>query len=211
MSFALNPFISFGTQNGGGGGATSAGRITVGSVGADYTTINNALAAGHKVMAVINDVTEVLDVSVPSPGLFIEIDPGAYLNMGSGYFNVSDRSLEIKGNGRISYNYSDVNTILFNGSGVTPKLTVGEVTIINNSPAASCITDINYARFYNVVFEGNVNICSDANVYEGCIWRFLNINIKSGADNTILDGSVFETVSVSDSGINTVISDTVVY
>lgn len=212
MSFAYSPIFLSGA-GGGGGSSSSFGqeKITIGNAdsGADYPTINAAIAAGYNIMNVISNVNEPSSIVVPSSGLSITIDPGATVNMGSNYFNIGDSSLSINGNGTILYAYSSGITLF--DADTNGKLSVGTVTIDNDSPIPVCLTDATYARFYDVVFDGNVSICGDSNIYKGCIYKNSTIFIYPNVDNTILSGSIFQGVAVSDSGINTVIADSVVY
>lgn len=210
MSFALNPYIGIGTAGGGGGGG-GTGRITVGASGAMYTTITNALVDNHKVMAVICDALQLGDVYVPVLGLTVTIDPGAHLQMGSGqFFMNSSAALKIDGNGRLSHSYSDTSSILFNAAG-GGLLNVDGIILDNNSSVVTSLTDVNFARFSNVVFEGTVAIAANDNVLGNCLYRNASIFINPTANNTLLDGCNFEGVTVSDSGVNTVISDVVVH
>lgn len=207
MSFAYNPVQLSG---GGGGGGSGSGRITVGASGT-YQSLTAAIGQGERVLSVISDVTEGnVVVTVPLDGLTITIDANADLNMGSGYFYVGDSYIHIDGAGRLLYDTDDANYVLFDGE-TTGKVVVSNITILNGSSVPACLTDTSYARFYDVIFDGDVKICGDANIYEGCIYRNSTIIVASGVDNAILDGSIFESVVVSDSGTNTVISDSVVY
>jgi hypothetical protein len=208
MSFAYSPLSLNGTA--GGGGGTGNGRVTVGASGASYTTVSAAVAAGHTALGVITLTNETDDVVVTSSGLQIDIDAGATLNMGSNHFDVGDYVLQIDGGGTLSYSSSDPSYILFDADDLG-QVTVSNVTIANTSSEFVCLSDATYARFYDVMFEGDVKVCGDANIYEGCIWKNLTIFVPSGIDNTMIDGSIFEGVLVSDSGNNTVIADSVVF
>jgi hypothetical protein len=206
MSFAYSPFSLSGT----GGGSSGSGRITVGASGASYPTVTAALAAGHTVMSVINNVSEHSLINVPVDGLQLTIDANANFDIGSGYFNVFGYNMSVDGNGRLTYAATNTSHILFDGVD-GGRLSVSDITVDNNSSVMSCLTDIKYARFYDVIFDGNVQICGDSNIYEGCIYKNSTIIVTSDVDNTIIDGSIFEGVVLADSGNNTVISDSVVY
>lgn len=211
MSFALNPFISFGSSGGGGNGSTGTGRITVGASGALYSTINDALNAGHHNMAVICDAYEIQDVTVPLLGMTVTIDPGAHLLMSSGSFLMNESAaLEINGPGRLSYSYTSAADILFdtNGGG---RLLVDGITLDNNSSVTHPLTDSNFARFSNIIFEGNINVTANDNVFNSCLYRNLSLFINNTANNTLFNGCNFEGISVADSGVNTVISNCVVH
>lgn len=210
MSFALNPFITFGTQSGGGGGSTGTGRITVADAGALYTSVNLAMAAGHNVIAVIGETTENNSIFVPSPGLTLTIDPGANLNLGSGYFNFDANDLDINGNGSITYNHLSSGVILFRALN-NAKLSVESITLNNNSAIQTCLTNSEFATFSNVKFVGVLKLCANANTIDGCIFDGNTIFIDSTSSNTIIDSSILRNVLVSDSGVNTMISDCVVY
>lgn len=209
MSFALNPFISFGTQSG-GGGSGGTGRITVADAGALYTSVNLAMADGHKVIAVIGETTENASISAPSPGLTLTIDPGANLNMGSGYFDFNANDLDINGNGSITYNHLSSGVILFQGLN-NAKLNVENITINNNSAIATCLTNSEFASFSNVKFVGVLKLCANANILDGCLFDGNTIFIDSTSSNSVIDSSILRNVLISDSGVNTLISDCVVY
>lgn len=204
MSFSYSPINIT-------GGSSGSGRITVGASGASYLTVNAALAAGNTVMSVITDVTENAVVTVPAGGLQITIDSNSNYNMGSGYFSIGPYNMSVDGNGRLTYAITNSALYLFDTTTTTAKLNVSNITIDNNSSVQVCLTDAKYARFSDVIFEDNVTICGDSNIYEGCVFKSSTIIITSDVDNTIIDGSIFESVVLADSGNNTVISDSVVY
>jgi hypothetical protein len=200
MSFAYNPL-----QTGGGSGS---GRTTVGASGATYQTLSDAVTAGAYVLAVVADVTEDSTIFVPEDGLDIFIDNDAILNMGTNFFNVGANGLNIQGNGTLSY--GNIPGPLFSGI-ADAELTVEGITIDNNASTSVCITNIDYARFSDIIFDGNVRVCGDSNLYHDCIYRASNIQIITGITNTMIDGSIFESSAIADSGTNTVIADAVVY
>lgn len=200
MSFALNPFISFGAGGGGGGGGGSCECSTVGS-GADYETLSAALLAGSRNINVITDVTELTTIPI-NGATIINIVEGSVLNLGSNTLNwAGDYGLEINGNGSLLYNTS--SGVLFNANGNTnAKLTVENINIQNNSSGNVCITDIDYARFHNVIFDSDLFICSDFNVYSDGIYRNGNIVFNTTGQHNNVVGGIFENVIVVNSGVN---------
>lgn len=202
MSFAYSPLDLTGA-----GGAGGAGRVTVGASGATYTSVEDALTAGVNVFSIITDLTEEQLITVPDDGLEISIENGTF-NIGTGYFDVGGNQLKLEGNGTLAYG-SVVGTLISGVAGAA--LTVNGLTIDNNSGVTTCLSNIDYARFSNVIFLGNVRICGNQNIYEGCIYRSSTLLIPTGISNTLIDGSIFDTVLVQNSGTNTVISDAVVY
>lgn len=200
MSFAYSPVDL--TSAGGG-----AGRITVGASGATYTSVEDALAAGANVFSIITDLTEEQLITVPDDGLEISIENGTF-NIGTGYINVAGNQFKLDGNGTLAY--GSVNGTLISGV-AGAALVVEGLTIDNNSVVTTCLTNIDYARWSNVIFLGNVRICGNQNIYEGSIYRSSAIVIPTGISNTLIDGSIFDSVVVQNSGTNTVISDAVVY
>lgn len=209
MSFSYFPILLSGTAGGGGGGGggVGGGLITVGISGM-FPTISEALTNWHNVLFINSDTTEASDVTVPESGLTITILPGAELAMGSNTFLMNGRTLGINGAGTLSFSYS-TPTNLFDGDDGS-KLVVDGITIDNNGSAISCLTDIDYARFSNVRFDGSVFICSDYNVLNGCIYSNGNISIAANADGTLINGSILEGVLMVDSGNGSVMSDGVV-
>lgn len=205
MSFSYFPILLSGTA--GGGGAVGGGLITVGESGM-FPTISEALTNWHNVLYINSDTIESADVTVPSSGLTITILPGAELNMGTNSFLMHGKTLGVNGHGTLSFAYSSPTNI-FDGDN-TSKLVVDGVTLLNNGGAISCLTNIDYARFCNVRFDGNVFICSDYNVLNGCIYSNGNLSIAANVDGTLMDGSIYDGILTIDSGNGHVISDGVI-
>lgn len=202
MSFAYSPINLTGSSSSAGGG-----NITVGASGATYTTVAEALAAGVNSFSIITDLTESSLITVPFEGLAITLENGTW-NIGTGSINVGEYSLSLNGNGTLSY--GNVQGTLLSGV-AGAELHVEGITIENTSSLLTCLTNLDYARFANVVFEGNVRICGDSNIYDGCIYKSSTITVQDAITNTLIGSSIFESVVLSDSGVNTLISDAVVY
>lgn len=200
MSFSYSP-LSFG-----GGGGSGSGRTTVGASGATYQTITDALDAGANVLTIIADVTENASITVPSDGLDILINDDATLAMGTNNFNISTYGLMLAGNGTISY--GNAGTLMSGIAGA--HLYVEGVTFDNAATQDVCVTNVDYARFSNVIFDGDVKICGNSNIYDGCIYRVGVLQVASGINDTSIDGGIFESITLSDNGTNTVVSDIVI-
>lgn len=202
MSFSYFPIFL-----GGVGGGVGRGIITVGEFGM-FPTISEAITNWHNVLFINSDTVETSDVVVPSSGLTITVLPGVELDMGSNKFVVDNSALGVNGQGTISFSYQSPD-ILFDGND-NSNLVVEGITINNEGPNSSCLTDIDYARFSNIRFDGNVLICSDYNILSGCHYSNGNLSIAANADGTLINGAVFDGTLTIDSGNSTVISDGVI-
>lgn len=203
MSFAYNPL----SLSGSAGGGSGSGRTTVGASGASYTSIAAAISGNANVLSVITDVTESDVVQVPDDGLDIFIENDSTLTMGTNTFNVGSYGLIIGGHGTLAF--ENAGTLFSGVAGA--ELFVEGITIDNNASQDVCITNIDYARFSNVIFDGSIKICGDSNSYSSCIYKNGTLLVGSGISNTSIDGGILESMVVSNSGTNTVMSDLVVY
>lgn len=202
MSFAYSP-INIGTT--GGGGATRGGLgATVAASGADYSTVSAAVSGQQTIINVIGSVTENSNIHTGSSGLNIFLYNGATVAMGTNSFSVdSGERLFVIGDGTITYSGAQLGA-LFNGSGI---LYVEGVTINNTNNAAVCLTNMDYARFDSVRFDGDVRICGDFNIYSDCLYRNGTVLFASTANKSAVHGAVTENVLIVDSGTNSIVSD----
>lgn len=205
MSFSYIPIIISGI--GGGGGGAGNGLITVGESGL-YSSINEAMDDWHNVLFVNSDTIEPSGISVRPSGLTIFILPGATLDVGSNTFTLDDTYLNISGQGNLAYALTSAGT-LFDGNPAS-KLTIDGITIQNTSSAYDCLTDIPYAKFYDVTFEGDITVCGHYNSIDGATMKNGTIGIASGINSTMIDGAIFDGMLIADSGTGTIISDGVV-
>lgn len=201
MSFSYIPITLSGQGNGGGG------LITVGESGL-YSSINEAMDDWHNVLFINSDTTEPSGISVRPSGLTIVILPGVTLEMGTNKFNLNDTYLNISGHGNLSYAFTSTQT-LFDGNAAS-KLSVEGITIQNTSTGYDCLTDIPYAKFSDVTIEGDVTVCSNYNTLAGITFKNGTIGVASGVASTLIAGSLFDGMLISDSGNGTVISDGVI-
>jgi hypothetical protein len=201
MSFAYSPI----NLNGTGGTSTGAGIGTrVAATGGDYPTIAAAAAASQTVVHVIGDVIETQNIQVPGSGMDITLYNDARVAMGTNSFQVeAGENLFVRGNGIINFGAITAGT-LFAGSGA---LHVENVTITNTSNNAICVTNMDYARFDSVRFEGDVRICGDFNIYSDCQYRNGTVLFTTAANKSAVHGAVTENVLIVDSGTNSVVSD----
>ena len=208
MSFALNPFISVGTAGGVGGGGGDCDCTTAGSGGV-YSTLAAAVLAGERHIRVVGPSTETQSVYF-NDDYYIELAENSTVNMGSNIFNWNGNyAVEIDGNGILQY--ATTSGSLFYGNGnSSAKLTVEGINIQNSSSGTVCLTDIRYARFHDVIFDGNVSICGDYNLYGDCIYRNGTVKFESTAENSHVAGAVYENMLAINSGVNCIFSDALV-
>lgn len=132
------------------GGASSSFDATVGATGADYTTIELALAATKSRLLVIDDVTTAGACAVPSTGLYIYIEKGKNVNMGANQFTFAGNyNLTIEGqendSSKITFAFTAAtNTELIDtGANTSSVVTLRNLTIDNNSTQSGCTVILN--------------------------------------------------------------------
>lgn len=206
MSFAYTP-INIGTTSSGGtsGGATRGGLgATVASSGADYTSVGAAISGQQTIINVVGNVYEQANINLGSSGLNLFLYNGATVAMGTNSFSVdTGERLFVIGDGNITYSGAQLGA-LFNGSGL---LYVEGIGINNTNNNAACLTNMDYARFDSVRFDGDVRICGDFNIYSDCIYRYGTVLFATSANKSAVHGAVLENVLIVDSGTNSVVSD----
>lgn len=204
MSFAYTPIFITATQSAGGASSVGGGLITVGTSGI-YPTVAAAIAASHNVLFVNSPATEQGDITVPSSGLNITILPFGRVDMGANRFLLDSRKLNIDGQGTVQFAHV-APSILFDGN-IGSALNVNGVRIDNNSQIPTYMTDVNGAKFNSVVFEGDLHILSNDNIYNGCKYVNGNLTVAAGVTNTMIGNSIFDGMLIIDSGNGTMISD----
>jgi hypothetical protein len=207
MSFAYTPIILssqiVGAIFGGGGGAGIG--VTVGPSGGSYQSVADAVAAGQSTVHIINDVTESGIVNITPSGLIVHLYHGYTWNIANNQVNTpQNATLQIDGNGVVAFG-DPATGVVFNGSGV---LVVENVTIRNNGVGATpCFSNMDYARMANILFEGDLRICGDFNIYSDSIYRNGQLTIDAGQQNNHIAGGIYETYAAVDSGTNNIQSD----
>lgn len=116
---------------------------TVGATGADYTKISDALAASKSRLLIIDDVTETADCAVPSGGLFMYLQNGVNVNMGTLRFtwagNYSLTAIGQNTNSKFTYAHTTNNVELFDeAANTTAVINLANLTIDNNSTNSGC-------------------------------------------------------------------------
>jgi hypothetical protein len=207
VSFAYTPITLTGNSSGGSSSSVGGGLVTVGESG-NYPTISAAIEASHNVLFVNSLSTETQNINVSSSGLFVTILPGGTVDIGNFKFAMDNAILNINGNGILRYNHTSQNT-LFDGN-INSRLKVADINVDNDSVVVSYVTDINYAKFSDITFDGNVNILGNANIFSDCVFINGNLGIADSVSNTLIAGCIFDGILILDSGNGTVISDGVV-
>lgn len=190
-------------------GITTVGGTTAGS-GQSYATVGAAVDAGESIILVTQNTFETRDITIPR-ATHITVENGVTVEM-SGYvftFN-GPRSLDVEGNGSLRFNTANRLRTFFQASGNAPILNIRDINLINATNNLACITDIDYARINNVLFDGNCVVCGDYNLYSDSIYRNGTLAFQVGCVSSQVAGSVGQNVVVVDSGTNCLLSDMVV-
>lgn len=121
-------------------GVNSFYDATVGTSGADYTTLKGAIDASKVRILVIDDTTEAADIAVPAGGFLVYIIAGATVTMGGYQFTYAQAAdVTIEGQGEIDYTHTGANELLFqNSSYTTSKVIFNGITVDNNSSQDGC-------------------------------------------------------------------------
>jgi hypothetical protein len=207
MSFAYMPIILAGQVIGlvGGAGGGAGIGVTVGASGASYTSVAAAAAAQQPVVHIISNVYESGLITVPNSGLMVHLYYDSTWSLGTFGMDVpGSRSVQIDGDGQMAYG-TIARGIVINGSGM---LSIENINIVNSgSSPAPCLTNIDYVRINNVLFDGDVRICGDYNIYSDSIYRNGQLTIDSGTINDQIAAAIFQNYIVANSGTNSILSD----
>ena len=190
---------------GGGGVVTVAGAIT-----ADYATIVAAIAAGETIFNVIGDTTEPSNILVGSSGLNITLANSSTIDMGSNSVVWgSDSSVDMRGNGGISFNYS-TSDVLFNvSSNLDAKLTVDGLLVTNSSTATAGLCNGKDMTFQACIFVGDAILDGVRNTIVVSDFRS-NLLLLSNASGCQVSSCQIDGIIV-DSGVATLLSDISTY
>ena len=190
-------------------GITTVGGTTAGS-GQSYATVGAAVDAGESIILVTQNTFETKDIILPR-STSVTIENGVTVEM-SGYvwgFN-GNRSLIIEGNGSLRFNTANRHRTFFQASGTNSVLNLSDINLINATNNLACLTDIDYARMHNVLYDGNCVVCGDYNLYSDSIYRNGTLAFQVGCVSSNVAGSVGQNVVVVDSGTNCLLGDMVV-
>lgn len=125
---------------------------TVGSSGADYSTVKAAIDAGKTSLCVIADTTETADIAVPSGGFTMFIKSGKTVAMGDFQFTFAGvRNVFVYGQGAISYAFTTSKYLFSNSS--TSILVLDGITLDNNSTSSYSAISAAIEHFNNIRIE----------------------------------------------------------
>lgn len=175
-----------------------------GSIGADFSSLVAAVAAGNRIITVIGDVVESADVGVLASGLNIRVTRGSDINMAANSFVFSDDSnLEVFGNGAIIFT-AGATHVLFESAGNIGRTTVDGMTF-NNGNTNTTLADGSGCVFSNCKFTGETKMDGEGNKIAASTLHN-DLIVSTGSINFSIDGSTVYG-SVVDSGVGTVMSN----
>lgn len=142
-------------------GGISPFDATVGTSGADYTTISAAIAASKTRLLVIDDVTETADCAVPASGLYVYVQQGLNLDMADNQFTFAGNynvTFELQDpSSTITWSYTAAtNTRLFaTGANTSSIVRITGGKLDNNSTQTGCYVQdtTSVADYENVIYE----------------------------------------------------------
>lgn len=164
---------------------------------ADYTTVKDALDAGATAISIVGYTVESSGLTAPEPCI-IKLEDGANWNIGPNTLS-SSYSVDINGNGVISYTSSDGSApmscpVTINGLSIENLSTIyapisdgSSYKVTNCSIIGDCVIDGSRGMLSTIDVTGSLLVLSSAT---GCNIQHANI-----------------TSLVVDSGVNTVMSN----
>jgi hypothetical protein len=151
---------------------------TVGNANGRYATIQAAVSDSQTRLLVIEDTTETLDTAVPAGGLYIYIERGATIQMGTQQFTYAAAAdVTIRGEGTLQWAATTTPNDLFDNSSFAASiLDVKDITLDNNSTNNTNHLSSGVELLQNVRFEAPDDVnCGIRVATDGCHYSQLTI------------------------------------
>lgn len=177
------------TTASGGGGGISIFECTVGSSGADYTTLGAAISSGYKKILVITDITETGNIAFSSGDYYIESINNNLIDFSTYYITKTTEGKihfnRIKTNSSCSSNFMSVTTnvdmlLLFTNSEITfTTANQGFFYTTQNLPGISlfnCRINHNASTKYLIYTTSGADLSTKNRKIDNCVFATTNSN-----------------------------------